>query len=424
MDVDVAKTSTQPTISPRKEVKEAVKTPEKITPSGSSKRKSSASPPPRSVGKRQKKDIVKTPELASKSKSVPKTPMVNTPAKGATPKITTPKDAILESPKKNVTTPKEKRLNSVKTPMVGTPAKGETPSITTPKDAILESPKKDVTTPKEKRRKSVKTPMVGTPAKGKTPSITTPKDIILESPKAVKAKTPKTPASVTKVRTPRANAGVNPKYGVKTPKSLVKKVGRTPKQSSLYSEIVKKNLGKSTKKVKVARVAEGKVTKVKKTTKVVVKTPKKTEAKPRSTTGHANSPENIVIGNKKEALKRIKTPKSVKAVAKTPKSISTKTPKTGKTPRESVVKKLGGRTPAKRTLWSEVVKKNLGRTPNKGKKTLAVAATKTGVKKPVKIKKVVKESKDVEQIKSSSVSSTGKILAQAQPLHKVIITNY
>ena len=102
MDVDVAKTSTQPTISPRKEVKEVVKTPEKITPSGSTKRKSSASPPPRSAGKRPKKDMVKTPELASKSKSVPKTPMVNTPAKGATPKITTPKDAILESPKKNV----------------------------------------------------------------------------------------------------------------------------------------------------------------------------------------------------------------------------------------------------------------------------------------------------------------------------------
>lgn len=362
MDVDVAKTSTQPTTSPRK-----VEVPESSsTPSRTAKRKTSISPPaPKSSTKRQKKEVAKTPET-SKSKSVPKTPMVNTPARGATPKITTPRDAILESPTKDVKTPKENKRRSVKTPMVRTPAKGETPKITTPKDAIFESPNKDV-----------------------------------------KAKTPKTPATISKLKTPRANAGVNPKYGAKTPKSLVKKVGKTPKQS--YSEIVKKNLGKSVKKVKIARVAEGKIAKVKKTTKVVVKSPKVTQVQSKSTTGHVNSPENIVIGNKvkKATPKNIKkTPKSVKVAQKTPKSVvSTKTPRNGKTPKGSIVKKLGGRTPAKRTLWSEIVKKNLGKTPNKDKKTLAAAPAKTIAKKTAK--KAVMVSKALEKVKNSSTSSTG-----------------
>ena len=362
MDVDVAKTSTQPTTSPRK-----VEAPESSsTPSRTAKRKTSISPPaPKSSTKKQKKEVAKTPET-SKSKSVPKTPMVHTPPSGATPKITTPKDLILESPAKNVKTPKENKRRSIKTPMVRTPAQGETPKIFTPKDAIF------------------------------------------ESPKDAKAKTPKTPATISKLKTPRANAGVNPKYGAKTPKSLVKKVAKTPKRT--YSEIVKKNLGKSTKKVKVARVAEGKIAKVKKTTKVVVKSPKVAEVKSKSTTGHANSPENIIIGNKsKKATPKIvkKTPKSVKVAAqKTPKSVvSTKTPRNGKTPKGSIVKKLGGRTPAKRTLWSEIVKKNLGKTPNKGKKTAAAAPTKTIAKKTAK--KVVMESKPVEKVKNSSTSSTG-----------------
>ena len=355
MDVDVAKTSTQPTTSPRKaEVPES-----SSTPSRTAKRKTSISPPaPKSSTKRQKKEVAKTPET-SKRKSVLKTPMVDTP------------------------------LDKV--------------TITHPRDAILESPTKDVKTPKENKRRSVKTPMVRTPNKGETPKITTPKDAIFESPKS---KTPKTPATISKLKTPRANAGVNPKYGAKTPKSLVKKVGKTPKQS--YSEIVKKNLGKSVKKVKIARVAEGKISKVKKT-RVVVKSPKLAQVKSKSATGHVNSPENIVIGNKakKATPKNVKkTPKSVKVAPKTPKSvISTKTPRNGKTPKGSIVKKLGGRTPAKRTLWSEIVKKNLGKTPNKDKKTLATAPVKTIAKKTAK--KVVIESKALEKVKNSSTSSTG-----------------
>merc|ERR1719264_2268172 len=366
MDVDVAKTSTQPTTSPRKAVAPEKETPEG-TPSRTVKRKISNSPPasaPNSKNKRQKKEVAETPGTYSKSTSAPKTPMVTTPAKGATPKITTPKDLILESPSKDVKTPKENRRRSVKTPMVRTPAKGDTPKITTPKDAILESHQDD------------------------------------------KLKTPKTPATFSKLKTPRANAGVNPKYGAKTPKSLVKKVGKTPKQS--YSEIVKKNLGRSVKKFKLVRVAEGKVAKVKKTTKVVVKTPKVAAVRSNSTTGHANSPENLVIGKKKVTPKINvkKTPKSVKVAAKTPKSvISTKTPKNGKTPRGSMAKKLGGVTPAKRTLWSEIVKKNLGKTPNKGKKLMAAAPIKTIAKKFAK--KSVMESKAVQKLKSSSTSSTG-----------------
>ena len=368
MDVDVAKTSTQPTTSPRKVVAPEKETPEG-TPSRTVKRKISNSPPasaPNSKNKRQKKEVAETPGTDSKSTSAPKTPMVTTPAKGATPKITTPKDLILESPSKDVKTPKENRRRSVKTPMVRTPAKGETPKVTTPKDAILETPQDG------------------------------------------KLKTPKTPATFSKLKTPRANAGVNPKYGAKTPKSLVKKVGKTPKQS--YSEIVKKNLGRSAKKVKLVRVAEGKVAKVKKTTKVVVKTPKVASVRSNCTTGHANSPENLVIGNKKATPKNVKkTPKAVKVAAKTPKSvISTKTPKNGKTPRGSMAKKLGGLTPAKRTLWSEIVKKNLGKTPNKGKKLMAAAPTKTIAKKSAK--KGVMELKAVQKLKSSSTSSTGMVI--------------
>merc|ERR1719400_616002 len=126
---------------------------------------------------------------------------------------------------------------------------------------------------------------------------------------------------------------------------------------SLYSDILKKNLSRSTKKTKVARVEGGKVTKPVKKTKVTVKSPAQKKGKAASSTGHVNSPENIVIGRRTPKVKVVK-----------------KTPKAGKTPR-SVAKKLGVGTPAvksvKKTLWSEVVKKNLGKTPKKGKTSAA-----------------------------------------------------
>ena len=105
-------------------------------------------------------------------------------------------------------------------------------------------------------------------------------------------------------------------------------------------------------------------------------------------------------------VKTVIAHKSVKVAAKTPKSVvSTKTPRNGKTPK-SMAKK--GLTPAKRTLWSEIVKKNLGKTPNKGKKLIAAAPSKTIGKKPAK--KVAMESKAVQNLKSSSTSSTGKFI--------------
>ena len=123
-------------MAPEKETPES-----SSTPSRTAKRKSSDFPPaPNSSTKRQKKEEAKTPGKDFKSKSVHKTHMVTIPAKGATPKITTPKDLILKSPSKDVKTPKENQRRSVKSPMVKTPAKDETLKIITPEDAILESP--------------------------------------------------------------------------------------------------------------------------------------------------------------------------------------------------------------------------------------------------------------------------------------------
>ena len=167
-------------------------------------------------------------------------------------------------------------------------------------------------------------------------------------------------------------------------------------------------------------VEGGKVTKVKKTTKVVVKTPKKTVEASKTTTGHVNSPEDIVIGNKKS---KTQTPKSTKKT-KTPKSV-----KVAKTPK-SVVKKLGVRTPGlnksvKKTLWSEIVKKNLGKTPNKGKAAKVVALTKAMKKKPAK----ATVSKTPAKVAKSSVSSTGHanspapiVISKKAKTEEVIVT--
>ena len=378
MDVDVAKTSTQPTTSPRKvetpvvAKKSSVKSPKKRVIAKKTPIKSPKTPlNPKSPGK--------SPKSAKKSKL--ETPVLPVKRK---PSISPPKShgkrQKLSSPGKSDTPVSAKKVP--KTPMIKTPPKGQTPNVKTPKDNILDSPQSDMKpkTPKD----APKTPMVKTPAKGNTPMIHTPKDELFESP--TKTPTTKTPAKTSKT----------PKVG-KTPKSVVKKLGKTPKTSTLYSEIVKKNLGISNRRMKVARVEGGKISKVKTKSKVVVKTPKKAEnKKPTSSTGHADSPETIVIGKKKVAA----TPKSTKKTVKTPKSVkvAAKTPK-------SVVKKLGGRTPArsvKKTLWSEIVKKNLGKTPNKGKVTKVLAVKKALQKKPVK-PVVTKTPKKL----NPSLSSTG-----------------
>ena len=241
-----------------------------------------------------------------------------------------------------------------------------------------------------------KTPMVTTPEQGSTPRITTPKDAVLESP--AKKKTPgKT--STTSTKTPKT-ASKTGKAAGKTPKSVVKTVGRTPKRGTLYSDILKRNLARSGRKVSVARVEAGKVTKLTKKAKVEAKTPKRDAVLASSSTGHVDSPETFLIGNPRNkkpetpAVKSTKTPKSVKVTA-------TKTPK-------SVVKKTGGRTPArsvKKTLWSEVVKKNLGRTPAKSR-PVKVVAVKQALKKPAK---TVAAAKTPRKTKFSVSSSTGHI---------------
>ena len=360
------KSSSSSSKTPTKSPKASSKTPEaakksSTTPTVSTKRKSSVSPP-KSHGKKQK--------LSTPAKTDLKTSKT-TPAKVETPK----------SVRTARSTP------ATKTPMVKTPPRGQTPSIKTPEDAIMSSPRS---------ARLSKTPMVTTPEQGSTPRITTPKDAVLESP----AKKTPGKTSTTSTKTPKT-ASKTGKAAGKTPKSVVKTVGRTPKRGTLYSDILKRNLARSGRKVSVARVEAGKVTKLTKKAKVEAKTPKRDAVLASSSTGHVDSPETFLIGNPRNkkpetpAVKSTKTPKSVKVTA-------TKTPK-------SVVKKTGGRTPArsvKKTLWSEVVKKNLGRTPAKSRPVKVVAVKQVLKKKPAK---TVAAAKTPRKTKFSVSSSTGHI---------------
>ena len=51
---------------------------------------------------------------------------------------------------------------------------------------------------------------------------------------------------------------------------------------------------------------KGRITKPVKKTKVQVKSPEKKKTKSENTTGHANSPENIVIGRRTPKVKTVK----------------------------------------------------------------------------------------------------------------------
>merc|ERR1719400_1328772 len=145
--------------------------------------------------------------------------------------------------------------------------KNQTPTISTPADEILKS------SVRSKAAKTPKTPMVKTPPKGFTPTITTPKDAILESP----GKSVNVSKAESKVQTPKVGAGSKTPKAGKTPRSTVKKATK-----SLYSDILKKNLSRSTKKTKVGRVEKGKITKPVKKAKVQVKSPEKRKVKAES----------------------------------------------------------------------------------------------------------------------------------------------
>jgi len=370
-DANEAKTSKIKTTSPRKDVKVlALKTtPAKISKSPKvTPAKINKSPkvtPARTVVVGKK---AKTPTLPIKRKSAVSPPGTQDKKRriSAPAKVDLKAKSPAKSPAKTPGTKKTPlKSQTPKTPMVGTPTKGQTPNMKTPVDEILMS---------SVRGRVAKTPMVATPAKGSTPKITTPKDAILESPKVVTSGKKKTPVSAKVVKTPKTS---------KTPKSAIKI------KKNLYSEALKKGLNKSGKKAKVARVEKGKITKPVKKTKVQVKSPEKKKTKTGSSTGHANSPENIVIGRRTPKVKTVK-----------------KTPRAGKTPK-SISKKLGVKTPAlksvKKTLWSEVVKKNLGKTPKTGK----TAAVKTvAPTKVVRKANAVKDSKTPKK-EMKSLLTTG-----------------
>ena len=99
----------------------------------------------------------------------------------------------------------------------------------------------------------------------------------------------------------------------RTHRSLVKKVGKTHKQS--YSEIVKKIFGRPVivKKVKLVRVVECKVTKVKNTNKVVVKTAKQSYSCSQVKIHHGSRQ---FTGKHKKA-----TPKNVKKTPSLPRAL-------------------------------------------------------------------------------------------------------
>merc|ERR1719233_1107259 len=264
------------------------------------KRKSAITPPAQSSKKMKigTPTPKKTPVKAGTPKKTPvkaTTPKTKTPAKTATPKVKTPSKETpkAKTPKattpKKMETPKSKTPAASKTPMVETPEKGFTPNVKTPKDSILDSTPS--VTPKSAAKKTpAKTPGFSTPA-AETP------DMFATPSETPKVKTPK-------FQTPKTSLPSKTPKSVKSAKSVTKKLGKTPqlaksvKKTTLWSEIVKKNLGKTPKGVKVSRATAVAVSKaLKKKPLKGSKTPKKT-TKSLLSTGHAASPATIVITKK------------------------------------------------------------------------------------------------------------------------------
>ena len=328
---------------------------------------------PKSVLKRQSNDLPLTKESSGHRSS----PRVNSSDTEQSP-AESPAKAASKSPAK---------ASPAKTPRVRTPKHGSTPVMSTPCDAVFQSPSDD--------ELAACTPVVFTPAS--KPNIKTPRDLILESPSSPAKSPAKAEASSKKVKTPRS--------------VLKRSVARTPRtgKKTLWSEVVKKNLAKSNKKVKPPTVpTKSKV--VKKATAIVVKSPSKEKTKKALTLGHANSPAPIVIskakvvGIKKVDVKKSSkqtpkvAPKVVKSAKKTP---SNALKKTGKTP--IVLKSV------KRTLYADILKKNLGKTPKKSQ----AASKASGVVTKNLVKKDVKRLQTPKNKKIKSVLSTGHVNSPA-----------
>ena len=170
-----------------------------------------------------------TPARASPRKSLGKVPM--TPKKMDTPNKT-------DTPKK-------------------TPIKTTTPAKATPKQESVPKVTPAKTTPRTARKAAATglAPMVETPPRGPTPQVKTPRDEVLDSPdnRSPKKNVPYTPkGQKAKV------ADITPKSATKVTKTP-KMVSKTPKvvkpamKPTLWSEVVRKNLGKTPRK-KVTQV--------------------------------------------------------------------------------------------------------------------------------------------------------------------------
>ena len=269
----------------------------------------------------------KTPKQVAKSikpsspaavKVVPATP---SPSRTAEPPILSPASPRGRPAKAKTPTSLRKPGSS----KIGSASKKNTSGTPTATSVEIASPKGS--TPRGRQPKAV------SPRKspGSTPVAATPKG---STPRGRPPKTPQTPASAHNAKSPKtvysATVGVKTKtpgtgIAAKTPKlstakkGLVRLAGKTPKSGRsavggarrpLWSEVVRKNLGKTPKKTSKLVPAVNVAKPIKKAGKVAVgsgKTPRKRA--PLSSTGHAQSPEAIVIGRAEQKVQPIVLPK-------------------------------------------------------------------------------------------------------------------
>ncbi|KAK3912888.1 Proliferation marker protein Ki-67 [Frankliniella fusca] len=256
----------------------------------------------------------KTPKAATLKTKTPKgeTPKSKTP-KAETPKAKTPKAAAHKAKTPKAETPK------AKTPKAGTP-KAETPKVKTPRAATpktkFPSSQTAVSKP-ESKRKSVKSTR-GVKRRLSSPSKVASKRLKIESPKSIDKKK-MTALMGIHGKSPRTVLPSTPtvRLVLSSKKTPIVKTSKTPRPSTVKKTGVVKSSVKKTHKPTFAEILKKKAVQranavVKKLTLAPKPQPKvsakKAESIPLSTeipkafkfgsTGHANSPETIIIGRK------------------------------------------------------------------------------------------------------------------------------
>jgi hypothetical protein len=264
---------------------------------------------PVKVGKLSTPAGVKTPKTLK---------MTSTPTPTKTGKLSTPVGDKTPKTKKVASTPTPVKAGKLSTSgEVKTPKALKGANTPTPVKADKLSAHKRVSTPKDKTPRLATTP---TSAKAGNLSIRVP-TTTNKTPKVSPIKTEwsssglveTTPvAGITAVATSKtpaaAKAGKTPKMS--TIRKTVK-AGKTPRP--LWSEVVRRNLGKSSRKAGKQAVLQVPLPskKTKKVFKLAVKTPRKTVSSRSAlaSTGHAESPEAIVIGRGELRAKPLALPK-------------------------------------------------------------------------------------------------------------------